>query len=249
MSKKYKNSPIIEAICEFQFEENSAWDLTVPGLVYGRVQNEFPIRRQAARVTMGIHSNVGNITPQFGAVHLMQFLRRDEKALMQIGSHILSINLLNPYPSWTEFLPLIQTGFNEYCNVAKPTGLQRIGLRYINHIEIPDQNARLEDCFEFRPFTGPKLPQKLDSFVLGGQIAYENSRDILSLQLASSPRLEPSIVNPAVILSLDYFLAKPKGVLLDEALTWIEKAHENIEDIFEGCITDRLRALFKGEAE
>ena len=54
MSRRYKNSPIIEAICEFQFEENSEWDLTIPGLVYDRVQNEFPIRRHAARVTMGI---------------------------------------------------------------------------------------------------------------------------------------------------------------------------------------------------
>ena len=54
MSRRYKNSPIIEAICEFQFEENSEWDLTVPGLVYDRVQNEFPIRRYAARVTMGV---------------------------------------------------------------------------------------------------------------------------------------------------------------------------------------------------
>ncbi len=249
MSRKYKKSPIIEAICEFQFEENSEWDFTVPGLVYDRIQKEFPTRRQAARVTMGIQSNVGNITPQFGAVHLMQFLRRDEKALMQIGPHILSINLLHPYSSWTEFLPLIQTGFNEYCDVAKPKDVQRIGLRYINRIEVPDQDARLEDCLEFRPFIGPMLPQKLDSFVLGGQIAYENSRDILSLQLASLPGLELSTANPAVILSLDYFLAKPKGVPLDEALKWIEKAHKNIEDVFEGCITDRLRASFKEEAE
>ena len=168
----------------------------------------------------------------------MQFLRRDEKALMQIGPHIVSINLLNPYSSWTEFLPFIKTGFNEYCDVAKPKDVQRVGLRYINRIEIPDQDARLEDCLEFRPFIGPKLPQQLDSFVLGGQIAYENSRDILSLQLASLPGLETSTTNPGVILSLDYFLAKPKAVPLDEALKWIEKAHKNIEDVFEGCITD-----------
>src|SRR2546430_7525943 len=29
MSKKYKKPPIVEAVCEFQFEEDSSWDLAI----------------------------------------------------------------------------------------------------------------------------------------------------------------------------------------------------------------------------
>ncbi len=136
MNRRYKNSPIAKSICEFQFEDQSEWDLTVPGLVYDRVHNEFPTRRHAASSTLGIQGDRGNIPPQFGSAPLLQFVRPDEKALLQIGPHLLSVHLLNPYSSWSEFLPLIQTGFHEYCDVARPKAIQRLGLRYINRIEI-----------------------------------------------------------------------------------------------------------------
>jgi hypothetical protein len=34
VGKKYKNSQIIEALCEFQFEQNPPWDLAIPGIIY-----------------------------------------------------------------------------------------------------------------------------------------------------------------------------------------------------------------------
>ncbi|MGQ0654564.1 MAG: TIGR04255 family protein [Betaproteobacteria bacterium] len=48
MPKKYKNPPIIEAICEFRFSETSPWDLTIPGLIYELVKDKFPKRVQSA---------------------------------------------------------------------------------------------------------------------------------------------------------------------------------------------------------
>ena|SRR5215207_7513665 len=42
----YKDPPIIEALCEFQFVPSQPWDLTIPGLFYREVKSEFPKRRQ-----------------------------------------------------------------------------------------------------------------------------------------------------------------------------------------------------------
>lgn len=244
MSKKYKNPPIVEAICEFQFEDSS-WDLATPGLVYEKVRNTFPIRRQAERVTVNISASPEQFGPQFGTVSLMQFIRKDEKALLQIGSHLLSVSVLKPYPSWPRFLPLIKRGFNAYRDVVVPKGIHRIGLRYINHIEVPDQGVKLEDFFEFRPYVGPNLPQDFGTFALGVQMPYEKGRDILHVQLASLPRSDASIDKATVLLSLDYFLLKPAEVSLEEAFTWVDIAHSHIEEAFEACLTGNLRHSFK----
>jgi uncharacterized protein (TIGR04255 family) len=245
VSKKYKKPPIVEAVCEFQFEEDSSWDLAIPGLVYEKVRSTFPIRRQSQRVTVNISTGPEEFGPQFGTVTLMQFVRKDERALLQVGSHLLSVNVLKPYPSWPRFQPLIRRGFNAYCDVVAPKSIRRIGLRYINHIEVPDQGIKLEDYFEFRPYVGPNLPQDFGTFALSIQVPYEKSRDILNLQLASLPRSDASINKATVLLSLDYFLLKPGEVTLEEAFKWVNMAHSHIEDAFEACITEKLRHLFK----
>lgn len=243
--KKYKKSPIIEAICEFQFEENSPWDLTIPGLVYEKVRRTFPKRRQATRVSLGKSASAEELGPQFGTTSLMQFFRADEKAIIQVGPNLLSINILKPYPSWEKFLPLIKKGFNSYCDVVAPKGIRRIGLRYINQIELPGQNINLEDYLEFRPFVGSKLPQDFVTFLVGVQIPYEESRDILNIQLTSLPRNSISEDRAALIFSLDYVLMKPTEITLDGAFKWINTAHSRIEEAFEASISQQLRGLFK----
>jgi len=173
----------------------------------------------------------------------MQFLREDEKALIQVGPDLVAINHLKPYPTWQEFLPLIQRGFDAYCKAAAPKGVRRIGLRYINRIEIPGQSIELEDYFEFRPFVGSQLPQDFGPFIVGIQVPYEDSRDTLRLQLANASVETPNTV--AVMLDLDYFLARPGEVPLDDVFEWVDVAHNRVEEAFEACITDRLRQMFE----
>ncbi|MGI9057432.1 MAG: TIGR04255 family protein [Ktedonobacteraceae bacterium] len=244
MTEHYKNSPISEAVCEFQFGQDSYWDFTVPGLVYEQVRDTFPNRSQIARVTMGISASEGEIGPQFGAVPIMRFTRKDEKAHIQVATHLLSIHHLSPYSSWQEFLPLIKDAFEAYCEVAPPKSVHRIGLRYINTIELTGSNISLEDFFEFRPYIGSDLPRNIGPFAMSVQLPFENSRDTLNLQMVSQAGL--SFDNATIILDLDYFLVKSGEVKLDEVFAWIDTAHTNIESIFEASITEQLKQKFRG---
>ncbi len=243
MTKHYKNSPISEAVCEFQFGQDSPWDFTVPGLVYEKVRNTFPNRSQIARVTMGIAANEGGIGPQFGAIPIMRFTHKDEKAHIQVGTHLLSVHHLKPYSSWQEFLPLIKDVFEAYLEVASPKSIHRIGLRYINTIELTGSSIALEDYFEFRPYVGPDLPRTIGPFMMSVQLPFENSRDVLNLQLVSQAGVLSDLA--IIILDLDYFLAKPGEVDLDEAFEWVDTAHTHIEDVFEASITEQLKQKFE----
>jgi uncharacterized protein (TIGR04255 family) len=243
MGRKYANSPIVEALCEFQFESDSAWDLAIPGLVYEQVRSTFPKRRQAKAHAISISANLEGIEQQTRSLDRMQFLREDEKALIQVGPRLLAINHLKPYPSWSEFSPLIQRGLDAYKSVATVTKIHRIGLRYINRIEIASKRIDLEDYFEFRPFVGSSLSQEMRAFVVGIQISYEGERDILKIEMANAATGSPDSV--AIILDLDYFLARPGEVPAEKALEWVDRAHTHVEETFEACITPRLRALFQ----
>jgi uncharacterized protein (TIGR04255 family) len=244
MGKKYKRPPIIEAFCEIQFEQNTPWIPTYPGLLYAKLQETFPEQRSAARVNVGLASAPGVINQELGLLPIVQFLQKDEQALVQVGQHLLAVNRLKPYPTWEEFLPLIVQAFQAYREVAAPTSVHRIGLRYINRIEIPGERVTLEDYFEFYPFIGEKLPQDLDAFFLGVQVSYEDARDALRLQLTTTSTEMPGA--RALFLDLDYFLIKPGEIALEGVPGWLDKvAHEHVEEAFEACIKDRLRDQFE----
>ncbi|MCS7266118.1 MAG: TIGR04255 family protein [Armatimonadetes bacterium] len=125
MGRLYRNPPIIEAVCEFRFEPSQTWDWTVIGLVYDRIKDEFPLKRQRNEIQLAIHSQGADIMQQMQ----MQFWRDDEKALVQVGVDLLTVNLLKPYPNWQTFKDLIARMLTIYRNITNPKGFQRVGLR------------------------------------------------------------------------------------------------------------------------
>jgi len=242
MGRRYENSPIVEAICEFHFAPDTLWDLTSPGIIYEKIQDIFPRRNQVAQINAAVVGNVESIVQQIGTIPLMQFLREDGNSLIQVGQNLLTINHLKPYSSWQEFLPLIEKSLQVYKAVVQPKQLSRVAVRYINRIEV-ENDVDLKEYFNFRPFLGEELPQKYNAFVVGVLLPQEGSKDNLNLQLGTINAETPDTL--AVVLDINYFIAQPEEVGLDNVMEWINTAHKHIEDIFEACITNKLRHLFK----
>lgn len=240
--RKYSKDPIIEVVCEFRFMPDTHWDSVIPGLIYERVRDTFSKRRPTQRFGLLVTEDAQEKVPEVHFSDVIQLLRADEKAFLQIGRHLLSVNHLNPYPGWEGFLPLIDKGFRAYRDSAEPRGLQRIGLRYINRIEIDRSPVELAEFFNFRPYVGSDLPQDHGPFLTGVQFPFENSRDTLRLQLTSAE--VETADHSAFILDLDYFTSQVEAVPLDNVPEWVDNAHSQIERIFEASITDDTRRLF-----
>jgi uncharacterized protein (TIGR04255 family) len=246
MDRGYTKSPIIEALCQLQFEADPNWDIAIPGLLYERLQDTFPKRRQANLLTVGIAAGPGSVQPQLETAIRIQFLREDEKALVQVGPNFLAVNRLRPYESWAEFFPLIRRAVEAYREVASPPGVQRVELHYINGIEIespPDGIISLARYFEFYPHVGPRLPQQHGPFIAQIHLGYADGRDDLRLHLQSgeSGKLDTQMF----LLDLHYSLLESNRVGFDELSDWIQLAHDNVEAVFEASITDALRETFK----
>lgn len=242
MTRKYRKPPIVEAVCEFRFEPGN-WDNAMPGLIWEQVRSPFPKRRDAVRFEIQSVPGPGGFEQRVIQEPLTQYLQEDEKLFMQVGSKVLTVNRLAPYASWQEFKPLIQQAFQEYSHQASPKAITRIGLRYINRIELPGDKVDLEDILEFRPHVGDALPKDHASFTVGAEFLFEGKRDVLRLQIASTkPERESRL---ALILDLDYFSLLPDETVSADIAQWLEVAHGHIEDAFEGSITDRLRQSFE----
>lgn len=244
MGKVYANPPVVEALCEFRFEPDQPWDWTVPGLVYDRIKADFPKKRQQNIVQLELHAEKEEIAQSVrGGVARMQFLRDDERALVQVGPDLLAVNQLQPYPTWQVFKKMVASGLSVYRDVANPKAVQRIGLRYINRIEIPEKQVSIGDYLLAQPSIPDSVPQVFATWAQRIEIPFEHTNGLLVFQSGSIHKEQQD--GAAFLLDLDFITLKVDKVTLDSAMDWVEKAHDEVERTFEACITDKAKALFK----
>lgn len=245
MGRLYENPPLIEAVCEFQFEPSQPWDWTIPGLVYDKVKKDFPKKKQQNVIEMEAHVEHDELMPSIkkGSVARLQFLREDETALLQVGSNLFVVNHLRPYPTWEMFREMIKDGLAIYRDVANPKALKRIGLRYINRLEIPESQVEIEDYIRAVPTIPEPVPQVFATWIQRVEIPFEDSNGLMIMQSGLLKHEEPNKV--VFLLDLDFITLNVQEVKLENVTDWLEQAHDAVEKTFEVCITDKSRALFK----
>ncbi len=81
------------------------------------------------------------------------------------GRHIVQFNRdgfvfsrLEPYESWDQIYGESMRLWDTYMRLAAPVEIIRIGVRYLNRIELTENVARLEDYL----YTAPRTPESLD---------------------------------------------------------------------------------------
>lgn len=257
MAEQYKNPPITEAVCELRFRSDSPWDLADPGLIFSALKDSFPYRlpTPAPPSSFSFSGSDPEIQAQINQllrqdISTQQGLRfwRDDSGQGQIviAQNRLAVSQFPPYPSWEAYLPIIDEVSSAYINTVQPTGVQRIGLRYINDIAFPLGPVELEEYFDFFPFLGDRLPQDHGAIQIGINFEYFGGRDVIRLQMGTrSSKLEGQVT---IRLDLDYYLAKPEEVKLDGTVGWLKQAHDTVEAIFEGCLKEKARSMFNNES-
>ena len=165
----------------------------------------------------------------------------DESGFISVGPYYFSAHHFAPYPGWKQFKEVAIYGESTYSTIAEPSAVERVGLRYINEINLPQKNLLLNEYFDFYPFFGQDIAEDIWSFDCAIQVPFEDGKDSLLARISSLPSNEEG--GARIKLDFDYSSEKP-GELLDAA-DWLDKAYEHISRTFESCIKEPVRALFR----
>lgn len=233
MTKKYYNNPPIkEVICEFKFDQTS-WDPTIPGIMYERLRRDFPNRESRKEIETEFQINEQNINPNIRLSERAIFTNGEGNIMVQVGKNHLVLNHIQPYTKWDEFISSIETVYKLFLEVAEPNSIERAEQRYINEFKFSEDKIKLEDYFDFYPHF--ELDLEMSSFITGIQTRHQD--DIQKIQLSSA-------VGPSILLDIQYFTGIPKSINFDQALDWLNNAHNKNIVAFEGCIKQNLRNRF-----
>lgn len=251
--RRYRNPPIKEALCEFRFAPGPDWDLTIPGKLQAELGDEYsgkPREQKAMQVGLQVQEGKPANLRYGEGVAKVQLVTKDGTRLVGVGPDVLSIHMLRPYqdPStterggWEEFAPRIETALKAYRKVAEPSGINRVGVRYINQIAIPGTNIRVEEYLKCAHLEMSGLPEHYDNFFSRIEYLYDDrARLLLSYGLLGAAS------NVECLLDLDVIWQEHTSIESAAVLRVASDLHDRAGAAFEAVVTDKARDLFDAD--
>jgi uncharacterized protein (TIGR04255 family) len=243
----YKRPPITEAIIEARFAdemEPAQLERIIAGFA-SSYPHQQPIRNVGVALA---------VPPEVSAQPVAQFNQQvgyrrsstDLTELLLVWPAIFVVSQLAPYPGWDTFFARLVRDWTNWKRLVGYRRVVRIGVRYINRIDIPTPSASgiIEETEYLNIF--PKLPDGLGPMTAFGVQAVVPLGDIGCNLTINSGAVPSPLLNHCSFM-LDTDIAKEGSVPQkdDEIFALLEQVRVKKNAIFEACVTDRARELFQ----
>lgn len=238
----YPKPPITEAIIDLRVELPSNSDVEQlkkahDGKAYPEVK---PLRTATGHLEVGKQVSTTATSKQIG------YWFRSANGGHQIYQARLdgfTMSRLAPYERWQPFRDEARRLWNVYKAAVDPQRVVRLAVRYINRIDMPLPLDDFKDYLRTCPEVSGDLPQGLAGYFMRLQMPLD---DIQSLCLLNEAIIEPAAPN-VVSVALDIDLFRTANLPDDDEAIWgvLEQLRARKNSVFEACITDRARELFR----
>ncbi len=249
--RQYRSPPIEEAVCELRFLPNPEQDFAAPARFYEAIRNDYPAKPELQALPPSELTVEGKpagfqvaLRGQGGKILFSNGARTH---LVGLASNLLSVHMLRPYPGWENFRPKIVQAIEAYVAAASPKGLSRIGFRYINKIEVGQENRPIAELLTIGPLTPEAISlDKATSFVRV-EAAYPDRPARLAVTVASVEPSKPG--GAAMLLDLEVSQEWPseQPLPIAETMAAIDEFRVRERAAFEAYITNHARKIFDAD--
>jgi uncharacterized protein (TIGR04255 family) len=244
----FPKAPIVEALIDIQVTFPSPIDLAQLEGFHRAIQNEYPLKQRRVKweSEIRVEEPEPQQTVQRGPEGFM-FRSKDGQRLVQVRQDGYTFNWLKPYSTWAEFRDQARMHWDRYKSTYHPKTINRLGLRYINRIEIPLPFSDFREFVKTAPEVASGLPQGLSAFFMRCE-APDNARRILAVitETMQAPIDDESGKRLPLIFDID--VVDP--TVYDDPATskvWqkLEEMREYKNEVFFQSITDRAKEMFR----
>ncbi len=243
--KHYPNPPIIEAIIDIQTSLTEINNENIEN-IKAQLAQTYPLNNEIKIVSFSTQIKNDETSNSFVSQNEnlgTKFTSVDNKFVAQFRKSGFTLSRLAPYENWDNFISEAKKLWQLYCQEIKPSRITRLAVRYINRIDIPAVNFKLEDYFQTYPMIADDIKGELSGFVMQAQIHLEDNI-IAVINQAVTTSTKPK--DTSIILDIDVFNMTNISSENNELTFWnkleLLKEHENT--VFESSIKEKTRELF-----
>lgn len=249
----YRNAPAHEVICQLRFPTILSINNVEPADFQEAIRDAFPQYARREDVTPPKVTGLGGGSPkveQQPPVTNYNFLSADSHWKLNLTQNFIALSTLH-YPGWEEFAQHLDRPLAAFIKLYKPAFFQRVGLRYVNIFS--RSRLGLEDA-RWAELIAPAYTAPLQETDVAEENVLNCACDLL-LKLDSSCQAKvhagPGRVksnapgaaqDPEVKFIFDMDLSMNGNVPCTLAAGGLETLHVHAGRLFEGAVTQRLRA-------
>lgn len=241
MTQAYVRPPILEAVVEIRVK--SGIDQDSMNKIEKRLKTRYPAPPQkTANISVEISDVGAHVRQDIGG---FKILSADGSNTVSVTNVAIGTSAMPPYSGWESFLAEAQLNWADWKKVAGWKEIARIGLRYINRIDVPVPDGTEIDLADYLTFgvRRPLIPGfgAMTQFAVNTEIPMANGP--LKLILNSSPTPSPLVKTASFLLDLD--LSVDQELPQNDGSMWdmLHQFRDVKNAAFEACITDKTRSL------
>lgn len=241
MPQLYKRPPITEAVIEVRIENGISVELVER--VRDRLLKTYPLPPQKVLTfNFELAEDVSKVQQKLEGYRLTA---PDGATLVTIAPGFLATTRLAPYEGWKPFIASARDNWEAWKKIVGWQKIVRIGVRYINRIDIPNVESRILNTNDYLTFSVKRpsldLPP-MESFALNATSPLGKEDFTVILNLSSAP--SPLVKTTSFILDID--IARDTNLPQNDEGLWdlIDRIRAHKNDVFEACITDAAREQF-----
>lgn len=248
--KHLPHAPVVEAVIDIRTRSSAVFEEAVlrPELEAKLSDYQFLDSQQQIQIQHEVSLNddalPGPIIRDLGWKGL-RFQSADKKHITQFNRNGFVFSRLEPYQSWEQLYDEGMRLWHVYVEFAQPVEIHRIGLRYINRIQLPPDVLRLEDYLESAPVPPKDLDLPFHGFMHQDTLAVSEHLYAINVIRTMQPSPDPGVQGLSLILDIDAFTTQ--GFELDEVdlerrlleMRWLKNK------VFFGSVTPNAMKLFQ----
>lgn len=245
--ERFPNAPIVEAILSVGVAPpHLALDESRIALFREAIQEEYPHRSEDYQVsgTVEVSDTDRSVTQSVEQRRIGYLFRAENGSVVRVGTDGFSFHHFAGYPSWAEFREMSRAAWDTYVAIFEPKRIGKIGLRYLNLIELP---LPLSDLKEYLA-TYPEVAASIDTGFAGYLLRLVFPQPGIPAVGIITQAIEPVREDRGYVpLILDLDVARDGDFKFDEVLLWgtFERLRQYKNRLFFESITEKAKELFR----
>lgn len=241
-------APIVEAALGIQARALGTWDQET---VAGRIKDALPeyahlqSHNRVIQATRFDGQQIPHATMQNLGWMGFRIMSDSKPHVAQFNRDGFVFSRLQPYINWETFIHEALRLWSVYSEMATPTQVERLHLRYVNRIDLPLGNMKFEEYIDPAPRPPRDMSLPFYGFLHQDVLGVPGTDYSINITRTVQTPQEPSSQGLGLILDISVMTMQPFEQTLDAMNRRLPEMRWLKNEVFYGSITPKALELFK----